>query len=664
MRILFVEDDELLTQVLVNQLSTQRYIVDVATDGIQGLNYAQATCYDLIVLDVNLPGLDGIHLCQTLRQNHYNGPILLLTANADSSHKVLGLDSGADDYVVKPCTVEELNARIRALLRRPNATVASTLTWGDLILDSGSCEVRYRGQLLHLSPKEYGLLELLLRNPQRVFSSSSILEHLWGFEDMPSEETVRTHIKRLRRKLKAAGAAEIIDNVYGMGYRLKPATETETETVTAPPHDPQSAQDEARLAVIAVWEQFKPPTLERVAILDQAVAALETGSLPEELRLAATDAAHKLTGSLTMFGFPAGSELGSKIERCLEKMTNAEDAATLRSLVSNLHEVLQQTPQAWDDEMTASFSRVVAPQPQPNHVPEVLPEITVLIVDDDPLVLSRLQQFLPRWGIQPITLTNPRDIWKALETADPDLLILDVEMPEINGIELCRYIRQDSLWCGLPILFLTASRNTETVVQLYTAGADDYVAKPFTEPEVVTRIFNRLERNRLLQSLAETDQLTGVANRLRSTRELNRYLSLSQHSGKPVCVAIVDLDHFKQVNDQYGHDVGDLVLKRIASILQQQLRSEDTVARWGGEEFLIGMYGIHKSQALSRLNQVLELVRQETFAVVASTSLKLTFSAGIAEAPIDSTDLHSLYRLADAAMYRAKAAGRNCIMLT
>jgi diguanylate cyclase (GGDEF)-like protein len=656
MRILFVEDDELLTQVLVNQLSTQRYIVDVATDGIQGLNYAQATSYDLIVLDVNLPGLNGIQLCQTLRQNQYNGPILLLTANADSSHKVLGLDAGADDYVVKPCTVEELSARIRALLRRPSATVATTLTWGDLSLEPSSCEVTYRGQLLHLSRKEYGLLELLLRYPQRVFSSSSILEHLWGFEDMPSEETVRTHIKRLRRKLKAAGAAEMIDNVYGMGYRLKPVAEEL--------HDSPSVQDEARMAAIAVWEQFKPPTLERVAVLDQAVAALQTGHLPEDLRLAATSAAHKLAGSLAMFGFPAGSELGKRIEQWLLTTTGTEDVAALRSLVSELHEILQQFPQVWDEEAPASSSKpAIAPLLQPNRSPAILPETTVLVVDDDPLVLDRLQQFLPRWGIKPITLSNPREIWNALETATPDLVILDVHMPEMNGIELCRYIRQDSLWCGLPILFLTVSRDTETVLQLYTAGADDYVAKPFTEPEVVTRIFNRLERNRLLHSLAETDQLTGVANRHRSTRELNRYLSLSQHSGKPVCLAIIDLDHFKQVNDQYGHDVGNLALKRIASILQQQFRSEDTVARWGGEEFLVGMYGIHKSQAMIRLNQVLQLVRQENFAVVATTSLKLTFSAGIAEAPIDGTDLHNLYRLADAAMYRAKAAGRNCILL-
>jgi diguanylate cyclase (GGDEF)-like protein len=636
-------------------LSTQRYLIDVASNGIEGLNYAGSASYDLIVLDLDLPGLDGIRLCKILRQRKYQGSILLLTTKGSSSDKVVGLDAGADDYVVKPCTVEELSARIRALLRRQQATNTPTLAWGDLRLEPGACEVTYRGQLLHLSPKEYGLLELLLRHPQRVFSSASILEHLWGFQETPGEETVRTHIKRLRRKLKTVGVGDIIDNIYGMGYRLK--------SLTVLPQSPPSVEDEARAAAISVWEEFKPPTLERVAVLDQAVAAMEAGNLSEDLRLAARGAAHKLAGSLAMFGFPDGSRLGKEIERWFEATVRMEEVGLVRSRVAELHQLLQQPPQSWDEELLTNSSEDTLISQPITRSPSILSEVTVLVVDDDPVVLDRLEQFLPRWGIHPIPLRHSREIWNVLETTAPDLVILDVDMPEINGIELCRLMRQNNLWWGLPILFLTASRDTKTVVQLYSAGADDYIAKPFTEPEIVTRIFNRLERNRLLQSLAETDPLTGVANRHRSTRELNRYLNLSQHSGEPVCLAIINLDRFKQVNDQYGHDIGDLVLKAISTLLKQQFRGEDTVARWSGEAFLIGMYGIHKLQAAERLTHVLSLVRQETFGVVSTPPLKLTFSAGIAESPTDGTDIHSLYRAADAAMYRAKAAGRDRIML-
>ncbi|MBE9110929.1 response regulator transcription factor, partial [Nodosilinea sp. LEGE 07298] len=226
MRILLVDDDELLTQQLADFLVSQHYAVDVVLDGEAGWDYAQAADYDLIVLDINLPKLDGIRLCQKLRQARYGNPILLLTAQGDSSDKVVGLDAGADDYLVKPCTLNELSARIRALLRRPSTLKNPVLRSGDLCIDPSTCEVTYQGKLLSLSPKEYSLLELFLRRPQQVFSSTSILEHLWSFDDTPAEETVRTHIKRLRHKLKAVGAGTVIDTVYGMGYRLQPPLAT------------------------------------------------------------------------------------------------------------------------------------------------------------------------------------------------------------------------------------------------------------------------------------------------------------------------------------------------------------------------------------------------------------------------------------------------------
>lgn len=141
MRILLVEDDALLARILVDHLTAQYYVVDVATDGVAGFDYAQAASYDLIVLDVNLPKLNGIGLCQRLRPNRYTMPILLLTAQSNSSDKVMGLDAGVDDYVVKPCTVEEISARIRALLRRLNMDGTPLLTWGTLCLNPVTHEV-------------------------------------------------------------------------------------------------------------------------------------------------------------------------------------------------------------------------------------------------------------------------------------------------------------------------------------------------------------------------------------------------------------------------------------------------------------------------------------------------------------------------------------------
>ena len=511
MRILLVDDDELLTQALTSFLTSQRYAVDVATDGESGWDYTQAVAYDLIVLDISLPKLDGVRLCQKLRRHKCNSPILLLTAKGDSSDKVMGLDAGADDYLVKPCTTDELSARIRALLRRQSASATPFLEWGALCLDPGTCEVTYQGQTLTLSPKEYGLLELFLRNPQRVFSGSIILEHLWGFENAPGEETIRTHIKRLRQKLKAVGAENVIDTVYGMGYRLAPLVETIPSTTATE----VSVADEARAAAIALWDHFKPPILERMTSLDRAIATLETGTLSKAQRQAAASDAHKLAGSLGMFGFPEGSRLGQEIEHWFEAVTETQESDRLQALVTALHHELQQPPHPSQHDLLTALCEESGESQQ---VAETLliplqnekaaagqkqsrsPEIKVLIVDDDILILESLQQFLPRWGICPVTLSNPLQLWDVLASENPDLLILDVDMPHINGIEVCRVIRSNNTWTGLPILFLTAHRDPELILQLYTVGADDYVAKPFTEPEVITRIFNRLERHRRLQN--------------------------------------------------------------------------------------------------------------------------------------------------------------------
>jgi DNA-binding response OmpR family regulator len=222
MRILLVEDDELLAEVVAEFLTDHLYIVDVVRDGEAAWAQIRTLEYDLILLDVMLPKLDGIHLCQRLRSNSYAVPILMMTARDTSSDKVAGLDAGADDYMVKPLDFAELLARIRALLRRGSTSLPPVLEWGDLRLDPGLYEVSYKGQSLRLTPKEYSLLELLLRNGRRILSRGIIIEHIWSLENPPDEGTVKAHIRSLRQKLRAVGAPQdLIETAHGLGYRLK-----------------------------------------------------------------------------------------------------------------------------------------------------------------------------------------------------------------------------------------------------------------------------------------------------------------------------------------------------------------------------------------------------------------------------------------------------------
>jgi DNA-binding response OmpR family regulator/HPt (histidine-containing phosphotransfer) domain-containing protein len=330
MKILVVEDDEFTAGALTSILDKHRYTVEVASDGQAAWGLVQAFGYDLILLDVMLPKLDGISLCQKMRTEGYQMPILLLTGRDSSHDKAIGLDAGADDYVIKPFSEEELMARIRALLRRGGLTAQPILEWGCLHLDPSTCEVSYGTQLLSLTPKEYGILELFLRNQHRVFNCGMIIEHLWSYEEAPGEDAVRTHIKGLRHKLKKAGVpTDPIETVYGIGYRLKPLESTTAETY--------KASQQTLVAVAEVWNRFQKRVSEQIAVLDQAATALSQKALVEELQQQAIREAHTLAGALGTFGFMEGSQRAREIEHLLQAEQSPK-ARHLHQLVNALRQ--------------------------------------------------------------------------------------------------------------------------------------------------------------------------------------------------------------------------------------------------------------------------------------------------------------------------------------
>jgi two-component system, OmpR family, response regulator QseB len=222
MRILLVEDDDRIADPLAEDLRHQSNAVDIAYDGLAGWEFAQAADYDVILLDWMLPKLDGIQLCQRLRQSGCQAYILLLTAKDTTSDKILGLDAGADDYLVKPFEVDELTARLRALSRRQPLYQSVVLTHGNIELNPSTHSVTYTGIALELTSKEYMLLEYFLQHPTQVISRTLLLDKLWEFDRVSGEQTIKTHLTNLRRKFKQAGCEmDIIETVYGVGYRLR-----------------------------------------------------------------------------------------------------------------------------------------------------------------------------------------------------------------------------------------------------------------------------------------------------------------------------------------------------------------------------------------------------------------------------------------------------------
>ncbi|MGL4618168.1 response regulator [Chroococcidiopsis sp.] len=621
MRILLVEDDESVAKALRNVLQQQNYVVDTATDGQTGWDLIQTFTYDLILLDVILPKLDGIKLCQRLRDRKYQTPVLLITAQDSSDRKVMGLDAGADDYLVKPFDLPELLARIRVLLRRQSKPILQALEWGDLRLQCGTCEVTYGDRVLHLTPNEYRLLELFLRHPQLVLSRGEILDRVWAVPEAPKEDTVTAHIKGLRQKLKQVGApADLIETVYGLGYRLKQPAPTTKKTKlrgASLPQNQDSIQQQTKAALAEVWEKLKHQSSDRVALLEQATISLLDNKLTEELREKARQAAHKLAGALGIFGFTKGSRLAKHIEDIwqadvildrsealhlyemvmalkreiqrpslsqldrplprqqsivmlaidgdaglaeqivklaatagmgvkiapnisaakaaiahLEKFNrlspadvvilNLSLANTTAADLAILAELTNRTPpipvllctrgDRLSDRIELSRLGVHAFLRQPFNPEEVLAAVTklqqthshptkILVVDDDPEILTLMQALLEPWGIQLNTLEEPSRFWAILEEFAPDMLVLDVEMPQFNGIDLCQIVRNEPRWHKLPVLFLTAHTDDRTIQQVFTAGANDCLSKSILGTELVTQIFNRLGQMRLMQSI-------------------------------------------------------------------------------------------------------------------------------------------------------------------
>lgn len=223
MRILIVEDDRKIASAIKKGLEQERFAVDLSYDGKDGLGSALTIDYDLVILDRMLPELDGVQICKAIRENKLKVPILILTAKDKIADRVEGLNAGADDYLVKPFAFEELLARIKALLRRPQNQIEDTLKVGDLELNSQTFEVKRDGKAIELSSREFALLEYLMRNPGRILTKDNIIAHVWDYDADILPNTVEVYIGYLRGKIDKpfSKSTPLIQTARGFGYRIR-----------------------------------------------------------------------------------------------------------------------------------------------------------------------------------------------------------------------------------------------------------------------------------------------------------------------------------------------------------------------------------------------------------------------------------------------------------
>jgi DNA-binding response OmpR family regulator/HPt (histidine-containing phosphotransfer) domain-containing protein len=606
-RILLIESKTSAT--IATALSAQQYSIDPVNSSQAALEMVQAYDYDLLILDAATE-VEGIRLCRSLRSQKYSSPILMLMTSDSSRDRVQAFNAGVDDCLEKPFDIAELVARVQSLLRRRSPRFAATLTWDNLQLYPDTRRITWQNKPLNLTAKEFRLMQLFLENPLRIFSKDVILDRLWDASESPGEGTVAAHVKGLRQKLKASGiTTEVIETIYGLGYRLNPPPQIESANVS----EQARLQQEILAEVAAVQAELRASLDKETAVFEQVAAQLSTGQLEPTLRQQAQYQAHQLTGTLGSLGLPEGSQVAQQIDQLLQVNTplGTPEAAQLLKLVRLLQTAIEATPAIAiptlvpkveptrlliiDDDVVltkllkqaaiaAGFQVEIAttlqqgrevlqrsataetPAPdavlldlifsgsdedglsllselaaqkstipvvaltvrnslrdriavarlggqaflhKPISLTEVLrvvtkllhpapfPEAKVLVVDHESQILEQLIELLPPWGLQVTTLADPEHFWEVLTSTVPDLLILDVEMPEFSGIELCQVVRQDPQWTDLPILLMTRYGDAEVIHRLFDAGADDFIGKPIIPPELIARITRRLEWSRL-----------------------------------------------------------------------------------------------------------------------------------------------------------------------
>ncbi|MEA5468107.1 response regulator [Spirulina sp. 06S082] len=521
MRILLIDDDKILVESLKRSLTECNYVVDAVFNGEQGWTYGSTYTYDLIILEMVLPDINGIDLCRHFRENDYQMPMLFLTAKNTSTDKIQALDAGADDYAVKPFNFEELNARIRVLLRRESGNFLSILYWGELQLNTCSQEVSYNGKMLSLTAKEYTFLELLLHHDRSVLDVNDIIEGLWNADEEPSPATVRSHLKSLRRKLQQAGAPRnFIETVRGQGYRLKTLPESERfpEPVKQAKYMGNSIKEPTK-------NLFKNPPL--LLIIDDNshfIESLESAAKEQGINIEIV-----LNPREIRFFLNANSQLLPDAALLklsfLDSHPLSKHSTVLAERLSAISELSLRSPSlpiiAIGDRDTFADRLEVArrggcfllrePATPEQTIASIMPilqrsqiEYKVMIVDDDLDLLKSLPSLLHPWRFNLTTLDDSRQFWDVLQAIAPDLLVLDVEMPYISGIELCQVLRSHPYWQRLPVLFLTTHTDIETQNRAFASGADDFVNKPILGQELADRILNRLRR---IQIYSETNSL-------------------------------------------------------------------------------------------------------------------------------------------------------------
>ncbi|MEO8910663.1 MAG: response regulator [Gemmatimonadaceae bacterium] len=418
---------------------------------------------------------------------------------------------------------------------------------------------------------------------------------------------------------------------------------------------PQALREEHSAAAFSEeWARARIPAFQMVDRLDDAAIALLENTLSAEVRTAAARDAESLAEIAARFGFQRAVQVAKEM---VDQLGNA-------SLSSAEGVILAERLLAFRQALSGPLvprPRSGAPGTPSAAVPALgdpkLEDRRVLVIDDEPMLSRGLATLLGKRGLSVTTLNDPLQFWSVLDELKPNLILLDLEMPKISGTELCRVVRNDRRWSGIPVIFLTGHTDQASVQRIFAAGADDYVGKPFVPAELTMRIESRLAGFKARRTPLETDPLTGLATGGKATELIDRFLRLARRKSDPYSIAALQVDAFPKIASTFGRATAESVLRAIGELLPKTFRGEDVAGWWGGADFTIGMYGSNKEYAAIKLNQVCVKIAEQNFLSDDARRVHVSCSGGVAQFQTDGDTVAALRDSAVKAMAQIRESG-------
>lgn len=669
MQVYIVDDDDFALMTLEHTLTTMGYTVACGRNGKEAIEQLRKGEFRLVITDWDMPEMNGLDLCRAIRQEDLSGYVyvVMLTGREGAKQRMEGLCAGADAFLNKPLDPEELLVSLKTAER-----------------------------ILALETRDVALFALAKLAESRDAETGAHIERVQSY--------TRLIARHLAPEVRTRHG---IDDEY---VRLL--------FQTSPLHDlgkvgiPDSILLKPGKLTSDEFEVMKTHTVVGAETLDAALQRFPNARFLQVAREIALSHHEKFDGS----GYPRGLA-GQQIPMCgrIVAVADVYDALTSRRVykdasshadavviirgdrgrhfdpdvvdaflraeeqIVSVYERLRDEPH---EPASAAFVEEAAPvesvaQPTPGSCP-------ILVAEDDPLMRQRLLELLSATGERVFVAADGNEAFRLWLEHSPRVIVSDWVMPNSDGVQLCRRIRDRAQVGATHFIMLTAHSEKYRLLEAYDAGVDDFVAKPFDYEELLARVRAGIRASKLhdelvrkatgsqalnaqlaalnsrLERLSITDELTGLFNRRHAVARMEEYWAASERYGRPLTIASIDMDGFKQINDTYGHDAGDAVIRKVAAVLHDQVRGSDVLARVGGDEFLI----IFQNQTIKEAAICAERCRQTVAAHTfkfGETDSRVTISVGLASRIRSMADFAELLKAGDDALYDAKRAGRHTV---